>query len=181
MCRKLHALLSSRYSKTKHWSKVTKPVDFEINFQEDSDELRGVCNQRNADPHCTINQIRKQISSNPKEFSWRSAYQFEAPRLSFLERPTYTLTSNSTKSYHSISVSAARSQDKPSSNLYPRSLVRSSDSLPCSLLARSFGNLSHCSAHQSGHFSARHSDHLGEHPTAPQQLMRSIRLPNSQA
>ncbi|KAL9280940.1 hypothetical protein AtEden1_Chr5g0112881 [Arabidopsis thaliana] len=74
-----------------------------------------------------------------------------------------------------------RSQDKPSSNLYPRSLVRSSDSLPCSLLARSFGNLSHCSAHQSGHFSARHSDHLGEHPTAPQQLMRSIRLPNSQA
>ncbi|KAL9279489.1 hypothetical protein AtEden1_Chr5g0097871 [Arabidopsis thaliana] len=72
-----------------------------------------------------------------------------------------------------------RSQDKPFSNLYPRSLVRSSDSLPCSLLARSFGNLSHCSAHQSGHFSARHSDHLGEHPTT--QLMRSIRLPNSQA
>ncbi|KAL9310176.1 hypothetical protein AtEden1_Chr1g0059481 [Arabidopsis thaliana] len=139
------------------------------------------CNQRNADAHCTINQIRKQISSNPKEFSWRSAYQFEVSRLSFLERPTYTLTSNSTKSYHSISVSAARSQDKPSSSLYPRSLVRSSDSLPCSLLARSFGNLSHCSAHQSGHFSARHSDHLGEHPTAPQQLMRSIRLPNSQA
>jgi len=52
---------------------------------------------------------------------------------------------------------------------------RSSDhlSLPCSLLARSFGNLSHCSAHQSGHFSARHSDHPGEHPTT-QQLMRSI-------
>ncbi|KAL9811816.1 hypothetical protein AtNW77_Chr5g0113581 [Arabidopsis thaliana] len=155
------------------------------------------CNQRNADPHCTINQIRKQISSNPKECSWRSAYQFEAPRLSFLERPTYTLTSNSTKSYHSISLCckliatyvffsssarlSRRSQDKPSSNLYPRSLIRSSDSLPCSLLARSFGNLSHCSAHQSGHFSARHSDHLGEHPTAPQQLMRSIRLPNSQA
>ncbi|KAL9287529.1 hypothetical protein AtEden1_Chr4g0297181 [Arabidopsis thaliana] len=73
-----------------------------------STEFPEKCNQRNADPHCTINQIRKQISSNPKEFSWRSAYQFEAPRLSFLERPTYTLTSNSTKSYHSISVSAAR-------------------------------------------------------------------------